>query len=211
MGMPDDHIEQELLAAAPQDRAALGQLLLRHYDVLSRHVASRLSASLQGLVSVEDVLQETFIHAFRDIGKFSPLSQQSFAAWLKAIADNRLRDTVKTCKRKKRGGDFHRVRRPDDEQASSVADLVEVLALDSDTPSRWASRGEAVQAVQVAVAGLPDDHRRAISLYCLEGRRVEEIATAMGRSPGAVRGLIRRGTEKMRVDLASSSRYLSKK
>ena len=75
--------EQELIAKATSgDPLALERLLLIHFTGLSRQVAAKLPRSLQGVVSVEDVLQETFVRVFRDIGHFRPRRDRSFSAWL---------------------------------------------------------------------------------------------------------------------------------
>lgn len=204
--------EQELIAKATSgDPLALERLLLIHYTGLSRRVAARLPTSLQGVVSVEDVLQETFIQVFRGIGNFRPRSDRSFSAWLKRVAENRLRDSVKALRRKKRGGGFRQVHVAADEHGSSVADLAEILSAGSHTPSRSIARREGIQAVQVAMAALPQHYRQAIRLRYLEGRSLNQVAEAMQRSPGAVRGLIDRAKEKMRAALGRSSLYLNGK
>lgn len=208
--MSTDRAEQDLITEAISgDRAALERLLLVHYNGLWNEIAAKLPTSLQSAVSVEDVLQETFIHAFRDIGSFEPVSERSFAGWLKAIAKNRLRDAIKALTRKKRGGNLRRVRGPVDAQAGSVADLVEIICADDHTPSQSAARHEGIEAVQVAMAGLPDDYREAIRLLYLEGKSLNEVAAEMDRSPGAIRGLLTRAKEKMRAALGRSSLYLS--
>jgi RNA polymerase sigma factor (sigma-70 family) len=70
---------------------------------------------------------------------------------------------------------------------------------------------EAVQAVHVGLAGLPDDQREAIRLHYLDGASVKETAAAMERSPDAVRGLLHRAKQALRNTLGRSSRWLSKK
>ncbi|MHB9048252.1 MAG: sigma-70 family RNA polymerase sigma factor [Pirellulales bacterium] len=201
--------EHELIARAIRlDQAALERLLFHHYAPLARHVGSFLPAALQGVVSVEDVLQETFIHVFRDIGRFEPRAEGSFAGWLRNIADHRLHDMLRACTRKKRGGDRHRVLGLPHDAQGSVFDLDKWLSASGSTPSRHMARGEVVQAVQVAVAGLAEDYREVIRWRYLEGKSVEETAAIMGRSPGAVRGLADRAKEKIREALGRSSGYL---
>jgi RNA polymerase sigma-70 factor (ECF subfamily) len=208
--MSTGRAEQELMAKATSgDHVALERLLLSHYAGLSRHVAARLPASLQALVSVEDVLQETFVQVFRDIGNFQPRCEGSFSAWLRTIAENRLRDTIKALRRKKRGGQFRRVQALANAQASSVGNLLEILSTESHTPSQSVARREGVHALQVAIAGLPEDYRQAICLRYLEGKSLSQVAEMMQRSPGAIRGLIGRAKEKMRAALGRSSLYLS--
>ncbi len=90
-----------------------------------------------------------------------------------------------------------------------MANLAEWLAADGSTPSRGAERDEAAQAVQVALAGLPPDYRRAVRMRYFEGRTVDETAQLMRRSPGAIRGLIDRAKEKLRAAIGRASQYLS--
>jgi hypothetical protein len=49
-----------------------------------------------------------------------------------------------------------------------------------------------------AVAALPPRQRDALVLSALEGRSYEEVASALGVSPGAVRGLLHRARESLR-------------
>jgi RNA polymerase sigma-70 factor (ECF subfamily) len=98
-----------------------------------------------------------------------------------------------------------------DPEASSVADLVEMLSAGDCTASQLVAGREAVRAVQVAMAGLSDDYRQAIRLRYLEGKSLAETAELMDRTPGAVRGLLDRAKDKMREALGRASLYLSTK
>jgi RNA polymerase sigma-70 factor (ECF subfamily) len=168
-----------------------------------------IPVSLQSVLSVEDILQETFSQAFQDIRTFKPSTGKSFGTWLKAIAENRLLDAIKALKRKKRGGGHQRVRPPAHPEEDSVAGLAELLSAGRSTPSQAFARDEAVRALQVAMAGLPEDYREAMRLRFLEGQSVEGVAAAMHRSPGAVRGLIDRAKRVMRETMGRASRYFS--
>lgn len=204
--------ERELIAkAASGDRVALERLMLAYYSRLSQHIAPRLPQALLGVADVDDILQQTYVQVFRDIGEFEPRSDASFFAWLKTIAEHRAQDAVRALSRKKRGGGRRQVREQSDGQATSAANLVEILSAGSHTPSRSIARREAVQAVQVAIAGLPEDQREAIQSRFLEGKSLEETADAMGRSPAAVRGLIHRAKQGLRAALGRSSCWLSRK
>jgi RNA polymerase sigma-70 factor (ECF subfamily) len=190
------------------DRLALERLLLAHYTSVARHLAPMLPASLQSVVSIEDILQETFSQAFRDVCKLGHCSQRSFAAWLKTVAENRLQDTIRTLKRRKRGGDRRQVRGADD-RCSSAVGLLELVSGGGDTPSRSFARRDAIRAVQVALARLPDDHRQAVCLRYLDGKSLEEAAGEMNRSPGAVHGLIDRAKKALGATLGRLSLYCS--
>ena len=207
----NQHDERLVAQAISGDRPALERLLLDHCDRLSRHIEWKLPVSVRGVLGVEDVLQETFSQVFRDIGRFEPRSSESFFAWLRTIADHRLQDCLKALKRKKRGGDRKRIQKVIDPEASSVADLVEMLSAGGPTASQSVAGHEAVRAVQVAIAGLSDDYQQAIRLRYLKGKSLAETAKVMDRTPDAVRGLLDRAKNRLREALGRASLYLSKK
>ena len=89
--------------------------------------------------------------------------------------------------------------------------LLEVLAAHSRTPSRSAAAHEAVEAVQRALSGLPEDYGEAIRLRYVEGLPVAQIATRMNRSEGSVHMLCNRGLQALRIALGDSARFLTKK
>jgi RNA polymerase sigma-70 factor (ECF subfamily) len=197
--------------AAAGDREALQQLLWNHYDRLLSHIARKLDGDLLRLVGIDDIVQETFIQAIRDIRNCQARSDESFAAWLNAIADHRLNDTIKGLYRRKRGGDSRRVQTPAGTSADAMVELVELISDRRSTPYRLLARREAVQAMQVGIAALPDDQRDAIRLRYLEGKSIAETAAALGRTEAAVNGLIRRAKESLRSALESASLWLTQK
>ena len=85
-------------AAVAGDQAALERLLLAHYDELERRIRSRLPSRLQSIQAIEDILQLTFMHAFRDIGRFKQRTDATLADWLARIADHRLIDAIREVK-----------------------------------------------------------------------------------------------------------------
>ena len=173
----------ELIAKATSgDRAAIEELLIAHSTRLSRHIARQLPPALQSTVSVDDIQQLTFVEVFRSITEFSPRSKRSFVAWLKTIADSRLQDARKGLARKKREGPHRQAVGLTAGGSSSVADLVDLLPGSGRTPSGSAARHEAIQAVQVGIAGLSEDQRDAVRLQLLEGKSLQETATAMDRA-----------------------------
>jgi RNA polymerase sigma-70 factor (ECF subfamily) len=205
----NDEAPDLVALAAAGDRVALERLLLAHYTPLVRLLAPRLPTSLQSVVSIEDILQDTFSQAFRDVRKLGHCSERSFGAWLKTVAENRLQDAIKSLKRRKRGGDRRQIHFADDRQGSSVVGLLDFVSDGGDSPSRAIVRREARKAVQVAVASLPDDYREAMRLRYLEGKSLDEAAGAMNRSPAAVHGLIDRAKKALRASLGRLSLYLS--
>ena len=193
------------------DRAALERLLLDHYATLASHLAHRVPPRLQAVTGVEDIIQQTYSQVFTGISDYQRREGATFLSWLMTIAENRLRDAIRTQKRKKRGGGFTRLRDQVLDDEASAAHLLDAFAGPDHTASQSLARKEAIQAIQVAVAGLPSEYQEAIELRYLEGYTLEETAVLMERTPGAVRGLLDRAKQKMRESLERASRYLSSK
>ncbi len=209
--MADDHADETLIAAAVAgDRLATGRLLLLHAEALSRFIAVRLPAEVAAVTSAEDVLQDTFVEAFRDIRKFEPRENGTFKGWLTIIAEHQVLYTLDRLRAQKRGGKRQHAR-PAGQHASSILDLVEHLSDSRNRPSDQAANHEAVLAVCVGLAGLPQAQQDAVRLHHLDGKSIAETAAVLGRPPGAVRGLLQRARTSLREALGRSSRWFYSK
>jgi RNA polymerase sigma-70 factor (ECF subfamily) len=122
-----------------------------------------------------------------------------------------LRNAVNALNRKKRGGGLRRVRLSRLGRESSSVGSSERLLDSADTPAAAMALREAVLAAQSAVQALPSDQRQAVELRLVQGKSVEEAAASMQRSPGAVRGLVRRAQQALRQVLGRSSRWFSRR
>ncbi|MBX9789857.1 MAG: sigma-70 family RNA polymerase sigma factor, partial [Pirellulales bacterium] len=120
-------------------------------------------------------------------------------------------DTLRHLRRKKRGGDRHQVARPTTAGESSVADLVALLSDHGGTPSQCVARDEAIRAIHVGLAGLPNDQRAVIMHRYIQQQSIESTAAAMQRTPGAVRGLLHRAKSSLRDALGRSARWFAYK
>ncbi len=201
--------ESLAVQAVSGDSLALERLLLTYHDRLAARIARKFPTFLKDSLDVEDILQKAYVGAFRDIRTFQPCGPEAFYRWLAAIADHRLQDTVKAHMRAKRP-DHRRVDgAAATPEGSSIQDWVNLVADREPTPSKAPARREAVQALQVALAGLPPDYREALQLRYLEGHGVAEVAAQMGRTLGAVLMLCNRGLKKLREAMGRSSLYLS--
>ena len=181
---------ETLSKATAGDRDALEQLLLAHCPRVSRDIASKIPTSLQSILSVDDILQQTLLQTFKNIGRFKPRTTLSFSVWLQTIAENELNNTVTALTRQKRGGSHRRlVVPPPSAQSRSLIDLVELLSDGRGTPSQSAMRRESVEVIQVAIACLPSDQREAINLLLIQGESLQETAKIMAKTTNAVRSL----------------------
>jgi len=197
--------------ATAGDQTALEHLLWNHYRRLLRHIDPKLDGDLQRLVDINDVVQETFIRAIRDIENCQARTEESFAAWLRTIADHTLHDMIRGLYRQKRGGHRRAANPLAGGSADCLVQLVDLVPDRGATASKVMARNELIKAMQVGIAGLPDDQREAVRLRYLEGRSAEETAGQMGRTTAAVNGLVRRAKEALRAALDRSSLWLSRK
>lgn len=203
--MSDDAVLLD--AAIAGDHAALGVLLMRHHDRLRRRVTQWIEPRLRPVLDVEDILQDAYAEAYQHIRQFQPNGEISFHAWLVTIAQHRYFNVRRGLLAEKRGA----ARRVDRAKAdaSSLLELVGVLAGGESTPSRKAGRGEAGQLLCIALAGLKEEYRQALRMRYVEGRPVKEIAAALGRTERAVHMLCHRGLRVLRERMGSASKYMT--
>jgi RNA polymerase sigma-70 factor, ECF subfamily len=200
--------EQSLLdAAISGDQSALEQLLWKNYEVLEQFVANRIPARARKHFGVEDILQTVFAEAFRDIRKFRSGTIAAFLAWLRTIADHRIIDALRKLER----GGIHQISAGAWCSDQSVRNVIEIISSEDDSPSEVAAGKEAIQAIRIAIAGLPEDQEDVLRRHFLENQSIEEVAAATGRTAAAVRGLVHRGKKKLADVLGRSSRWFSKR
>ena len=202
----DSLIEQ----ARRGDRMALERLLIAHAEPLRVHLLRGLPSRVKGLISVEDVVQETLAKAFLKIDRFRGESRHAFAAWLLVIGDMTLVDLVRRETRQARGGQFNRQEFAGDSVKGSLVDLLAQLPGEEKTGSQIVADAEGVAALQVAIAGLPHDQQQAIQLRLLQGNTLQETSAAMDRTPAAIRSLIHRAKENLAEAMGRASLWLTR-
>ncbi len=197
-----------LTPASSGDTRALRELLEEHAPVVRRWLAGKIPHRWRSVLSVDDVMQQTFTDAFLDISRFVPVGGDSFGAWLMSLAKCNLVDALRMLEAEKRGEGRRPVTSPDG--GDSCMSLYELLLATSSTPSRHAARDEALAALESALDQLPDDYRRVVQMYDLEDRPVEELARVLQRSPGAVFMIRHRALRRLRAIIGgSASNYIS--
>jgi RNA polymerase sigma-70 factor (ECF subfamily) len=204
----DDRDREELLRQAVRgDRQAVSALLEQCGAEIRGRIARRIPRRWQAVLSADDVLQQTYADAIRDLPRFDCAREGDFGNWLLRLARCNLADGLKMLKAAKRGGGQQPVEWVDPE--CSALSLLDHLSGDGDSPSLTVARGEAREFLRGALDRLPPTYREVIRLYDLEERGVEEVATAMGRSPGAVFMLRARAHDRLRQVMGRASRFLS--
>lgn len=192
----------------PVGEVELEKRLLNRADALRRRLEMRIPARLQPEVSADDILQEVWVAAFRDISALIGQRPDAFDRWLVRVAERKLLGAIRRTRALKRGG-YKRALRDAIGRLSSLSTLWDRVASPGRTPSRTVAAKEAVDAVQIALSTLPEQDRRAIRLRYLEGRSLAETATAMAKSPAAVNSLLFRGRRRLRRCLGHAAKFFS--
>jgi RNA polymerase sigma-70 factor (ECF subfamily) len=165
------------------DTDAFRVLVERHSRPLFR-LAFRMTGNQQ---DAEDVVQDSFLRAYRQLGKFD--ERASFGTWLYRIAVNCSLDLVRSRKRRSE----HMA--PVD---SEMEDPVLSLPARDPTPDRLAMSGEVRERVAEAMNELSASERTAFVLRHFEGMCIEDVSQVLGCQPGAAKHSVFRAVQKLR-------------
>jgi RNA polymerase sigma-70 factor (ECF subfamily) len=173
--VPDDRDFPALLEAA---RAGDG----RAWEVVFHWLAPAVAGYLrvQGAREVDDLTSGVFLGMVRGIATFQG-DKNAFRSWVFVIAHRRLQDERR-----------RRARRP---EPAPLADDDGVAGGDVEDEVLWRLARERVES---RCAQLAPDQRDVLLLRILGDLTVEQVAAVLGKSPGAVKALQRRGLEALR-------------
>jgi RNA polymerase sigma-70 factor (ECF subfamily) len=161
-------IGEKLLIERAQrgDRQAIGELYRRHVDVIYRYVYARVGDRAMA----EDLTAQVFLRALEGLPDFEP-GGTPFVAWLYRIAQARTVDHWRRLDRRRE------------------------VALDHDIPGAGPRPGELLEveaewgtAVDL-LAQLSDDQQSVILLRFIGEMSLQDVATTLGKTVGAVKSL----------------------
>src|SRR5262249_33837750 len=92
------------------DEYAFRALFVKYQKRLALLIHYKLGHEMRRLADVEDVLQETFLEAFRDIKRFRYEKPGGFLSWLSRIADHVIADAARFHGRQRGSAEFVRSR-----------------------------------------------------------------------------------------------------
>jgi len=176
-----------VLARARQgDSDAFRALVEQHSRSVFR-LAFRMTGNEQ---DAEDVVQESFLRAYRQLGRFE--SRANFGTWLYRIVSNCSVDLMRS-----------KQARHDQVRGDSIDEgAMELPAVDVPGPERMAQSAEIDRRVQDALRELSPLERAAFTLRHYEGRTIEEISSTLGLGTSAAKHSVFRAVKKLRVALA---------
>jgi RNA polymerase sigma-70 factor (ECF subfamily) len=145
------------------DEQAAAELVGRHARPLARFLAGAGAPE----ADVDDLVQETFIRAFRSVDRFR--GQCQFRTWLLTIGGNVLKDFGRRATRRK------------------VMPLDESVRDGAGDPHEHAEASEVEALLTAGLKVLPRLQREVFLLRAQQGLEYEEIAAALATTPGAAR------------------------
>jgi len=172
--------ELTLRRAQRGDEDACRALVVRYQSAVFALLQRMLGAGKRALV--EDVAQETFLHVFRSLARFSPLGAARLSTWILTIASRRAIDELR------RTGPVS-VELSDDAPGPERTDL-------------GARRRAIGAAIQQAVAELSPEYRAAFLLREYHELSYAEISHALGIAEGTVKSRLARARAALRSALA---------
>jgi RNA polymerase sigma-70 factor, ECF subfamily len=180
----DERTDEELVAATLHDKEAFVYIMERYEPRLRRYVR-RITNRAES--DIDDLLQETFIKAYRYLNSFD--ASFSFSSWMYRIA----RTVVISDHRK-------RTVRPEYTQVIDD-ELSATLAGDDDDPETVAILRENSAQVRTVLATLKDEYREVLILRYFEGKSYTEMSDIMMKPEGTIATLLNRGKRALRQAL----------
>lgn len=169
--VPDDG---DLVALTLRGNSDAFATLVERYDRAVYHLAYR---TLRDVEEARDATQEAFFKAFRSLRTFKPGAK--FSTWIFAIAYHGCCDRLS--RRKHYTGD-------ELPERADAGPGPEQQVIDLDRATRLRS----------AIEALPEKYRTVITLFHLQGKQYDEIATVLGLPMGTVKTHLFRAKEQLR-------------
>jgi RNA polymerase sigma-70 factor, ECF subfamily len=167
------------------DSEAFRALVERHSRAVYK-VAYRMTANPS---DAEDVVQETFLRAYKQLSRFE--SRANFGTWLHRIAVNCSIDLIRS-----------RPHRESPHEETDLEHFGSANGADSgQSPERLMLSTEVQERISRAMGALSAMERAAFVLRHFEGQSIDEISRALGLKTNAAKHSIFRAVRKMRIAL----------
>jgi RNA polymerase sigma-70 factor (ECF subfamily) len=172
------------------EQTAITDLFGKYQKRLSLLLSYKVGERLRQSVSIQDLLQETLLRAYKSFRDFDYRGPGSFMNWLSTIADHVVSDQVRSLERKKRKASLLRFRSDTNPHGPEPETSL--------TPGRVFEGREGIEHLKKALDALPDNYRQVIILARVQGYRTSEIAKYLQKSPEQVSLLLHRALKRFR-------------
>jgi RNA polymerase sigma factor (sigma-70 family) len=175
----------------PKHVRIIQQLIAKHERTIRDFIARRSGPQVLKRATADDMFQETVAAACESARTFEFRSDGSFVAWISTIAR---RVIARYAAGVEREPHTFRIKR----QGSTGAGVYETeLGSRGRTPSSLVASQERRAALLEAIRNLPPLYRRVLTLYKIEERPLDEVASIIGREKTATCHLIARAIRKL--------------
>jgi RNA polymerase sigma-70 factor (ECF subfamily) len=190
---PGDLTDMDILSEVSAGKVdAYGKIVGRYhgrlYNFIYRFVGDRETA--------EDIVQETFLRAFRKRDEYRAIA--NFSTWLFTIAGNLAKSELRRRKR------WRMISAERDEETDTGMELPD----ESARPDKVAESSIADVQIQNAINSLPNNYRQVILLRDVEGMSYQEISEIVDCPVGTVKSRVNRARLKLQQKLKSEGRDL---
>lgn len=169
------NIHEDLIRGCQvNDRKAQFQVYKLYYKAMFNTAIRIVNDSAQA----EDIMQESFLEAFRQIDTYR--EESSFGSWLKKIVINKSIDEIRKAK-----------------DVISIDEIDVEVADQNDDENYIQVLSTRIEEIRKAIHALPDSYRIILSLYLLEGYDHEEIAQILDISYNLSRTRYSRARKKL--------------
>jgi RNA polymerase sigma-70 factor (ECF subfamily) len=176
-----DPTDDDLIALTLSGRADAFDTLVARYERAVYHLAFR---TMREAEEAKDAAQEAWIKAYRGLGSFRPGAK--FATWIFTICYRVCCDRL--AKRRRFTGD----------EPPDVADPAA-------GPDAAFEAAEDANRLRAAIDALPEKYRVVITLFHLQGKQYEEIASVLGLPLGTVKTHLFRAKDHLRAALGPAA------
>jgi len=175
------------LQASQLDALAFGGLYRHYFPQILQFVASRVT----GYQEAEDLTNAIFEKAYSAIGRYQP-SPAQFSTWLYTIARNSIIDHYRK----------RRLPVQDDAEAEMLATVDP-----REDPEASILGDERRRYLQAALKHLTEEQRQVVGCRFFFNLSIQEVASLMHKTEGAVKALQFRALERLRRQLAPDALY----
>jgi RNA polymerase sigma-70 factor (ECF subfamily) len=181
----DSRLVALMLRAREDDETAFRELV----EATEDRIYGTIVKMLGGLEGAEDLAQKVYLRIWQARGRYEPTAK--FSTWMFSIVRRLVLNERRG--RSRAGAVFYQ---------PAAEETVHAVSGGA-SPVSEASAGELARAIDAALAGLPEEQRTAMILRRYGEMPYEEIAEVLGTTVPAVKSLLFRARETLRVKLAA--------
>jgi RNA polymerase sigma-70 factor, ECF subfamily len=172
--------DEELVRISIREPEAFGVLMQRFEGKLLHYIMRKSAVTREG---AEDILQESFLNAYRNLNSFD--SRLSFSSWIYRIVHNQ---TISQWRKSSV--------RPEGYSVPIDEDFVERIIADNDMAAD-VDRSILSSSVSDALAEMDEKYRNIIILRYMEDKSYSEISDIIKKPPGTVATYLSRAKKQL--------------